>query len=207
MQAETKVGRSDQRGSVDIIESLGNMASAARSQLAMIEDATTKARCEALVSLVDDMLGKLRSLSVVVEQGKGIKKGLLLALPLVAQHRDLWRKKLEDGDEKTLRFALQVIGECEQTIKGAVEHHSNELQRQAGKFDGAANAATEAIQKSQALVTRYQSRKETEEAIHSVDEVDAAIEGQATKRAKVIAIDGKKKRSPRKKRATTKKTS
>jgi hypothetical protein len=217
-------GRSGQSSTLDILAKLELRRAAIMKTIAGVDEQNTAIRCDTLRNMFDELYRSIRRNIAPLEQNKGIKAGLELGAAALATNRDLWKTELdqvEDADK--LEFALKVIDRGLVSINGAAQKQRAELNREAGKFDGAVNSAMSLLDQIEKLADHLARSKvkqaEIEQGGNGVgqagDEVDQALEQQADKRraqlegggngATVTPIAAAKKKAPAKKKGPQKK--
>lgn len=223
MPERNVVGRSGQSSTLDILAKLELRRAGVIKMIAGVDEPNTAIRCDALRGMFDELYLSIRRNIAPLEQDKGIAKGLELAASILLTHADLWKSELAEIEQKEqLELALKVVQRGVQSIADAARKQRSDLERTAGKFDGAVNSAMSALQQIEKFTENHERAKtkqaEIEKGGNGVgtggDEVDQALEAQAEKRAQqieggngatVTPIEAAKKTSARRKAPAKKK--
>lgn len=184
-KATQQAQRKTEASSHSIITNLGNGKAKAAKQVEAITEPNSLIRCETLLAMFDELMSALQQQGPALEQHKGIRKGLDLALPMVLQHIDIQKRELAEDPDK-LRFAITIIQNCARSIIDAVKQESSNLAKRAGRFDGTANSATAMLARVNEIIANVkrtsQVAKDLEEEDRKNSEVDAAFESRAEAR-------------------------
>ena len=193
IQAKANASKPQKRGTaVDAADTLQTARAAVVNKLATVADATFVAKCEAMLIGFDELAQSVRELAPNVEQLKGMAKGLSLAIPMVAQHVELLKGKLPDLEQaELLRFGLQVVQDCKQSVSDGWRKQQEEMVRTLGRFDGGVNGALAVLRKIEQLITHHEQMLQAEAELNDdpFAEVRTAPEEPGE--------NGSKKRPPR----------
>lgn len=182
-------GRAGTQSTLDILAKLEVKRASITTRLATIDEPNTRLRCEALVSMFDEMYLAIRKAIAPLEQAKGVAKGLELAVPMILQHVEIQKNKFADsGDPEQLKQLVAVINACSSSVADAAVVNSRELARKGGRFDGMTNAAMSILDKLSSTFAALQRAAEKEAAIaddtEKENELDQAFEERAAARVK-----------------------
>jgi hypothetical protein len=212
MPERETVGRSGQSSTLDILAKLELRRAAIMQSVAGIDEPNTAIRCDALRGMFDELYISIRGNIAPLEQDKGIARGLELAATVLLTHCDLWKAELPEIEQNDqLELALKAVNRGTQSILDAARKQRRDLERKAGKFDGAVNSAMSALGQVEKYAEHFERSKAKQAEIeqggngvgHVGDEVDQALEAQAAKRA--TQIEGATVTSITKKTTTKKK--